>query len=244
MTGGNLAKRSVGVDESVKGLALFGMNLVSVALITFYSSTPKRAAALEVVLTLLWLTTRLRRFWTTLVSMTNQPPYITDLDQIALLAQARADNFDVMCYMLQDSDRVDDAALDAVVIEQITPILAAIDCTQCANCCRSLTVYLTPNDADRLLPVIDVPLSAILDHESAALVDEWAVFRQRPCAFLREQLCGIYPHRPTTCREYPVVTPDFRWLLSDLIEGASICPILYNLLNRVEAMVDQGVIRT
>jgi Fe-S-cluster containining protein len=95
-------------------------------------------------------------------------------------------------------------------------------------------VYLVPDDAQRLAEGLVIPLADVdiryLEHDSAAEVEEWGKFRQKPCAFLSGKRCSVYAHRPETCRTYPALTPDFRWTLEDTIEGAAICPIIYNVL--------------
>ncbi len=157
---------------------------------------------------------------------------ITDLSAIQALAHQRRDEFEVMRYMLERDDIPDDA-LDALVDAIAEPIINAIDCTLCGNCCRSLDVYLTPEDAQRLAPVVDVPLAAIITHDSAQAVGEWATFQTKPCGFLNGTLCTVYAHRPETCRTYPALTPDFRWTLADTLDGAALCPIIYNVLDRM-----------
>lgn len=166
---------------------------------------------------------------------------ITDLDTIKRLAADRHDEFEVLRYMLEIHDDLSDDKLDSVVDALAEPIIAGIDCTQCANCCRSLDVHLTPQDAERLAAGIDVPLDAIKTRyiDSAQDVDEWGKFRAKPCDFLNGKLCSVYAHRPETCRTYPVFTPDFRWTLTDTIAGASICPIIYNLLDALLNNIDR-----
>ena len=168
------------------------------------------------------------------------PNLITNLDAIKQLAAERADAFKVLQYQLEYRDDLTDVHIDAIVDEVAAPIVDAIDCTQCANCCRSLDVYLTPEDADRLADGLHIPVDQVetryVEHYDAEQVGEWGRFRERPCAFLNGKLCSVYAHRPETCRTYPAFTPDFRWTLDDTIEGASVCPIIYNLL---VAMIDK-----
>lgn len=165
---------------------------------------------------------------------------ITNLDQIRHLAAQRHDDFEVMRYLLELDDERTDEEIDALAERIAAPIIAAIDCTECANCCRSLDVYLTPSDAERLANGINIPLDEVstryIDRDSAAQVDEWGRFRARPCAFLHGRLCTVYDHRPESCRLYPAFTPDFRWTLADTIAGAGLCPIIYNVLS---ALADQ-----
>jgi uncharacterized protein len=173
--------------------------------------------------------------------MTTVEP-VTDLEAIAQLAAQQHDNFQVMRYMLEAMTHISDEELDRMVDEVAAPVIAAIDCTQCGNCCRSLDVYLTPQDAQQLADGIDVPLHHIMtrhiDLESARAVGEWGKFKARPCAFLDGRLCSVYAHRPETCRTYPQFTPDFRWTLEDTIDGAHICPIIYNVLERMLTVTD------
>ena len=160
---------------------------------------------------------------------------ITDLDEVRRLAGQRRAEFDLLRLMLERRRTLDDAKLDAFVEAAAAPIIAAIDCTQCANCCRSLDVYLVEDDARRLADGLAIPLEEVetryVESAAAADVDEWGKFRQRPCALLDGNLCSVYAHRPDSCRVYPAFTPDFRWTLADTIDGAALCPIIYNVLS-------------
>lgn len=166
------------------------------------------------------------------------PEPITHLDEIRQLAAQRHAEFELLRLILERRRTLDDAKLDAFVESTAAPIIAAIDCTQCANCCRSLDVYLVEDDARRLADGLLIPLEDVETRyvEPAGNVEEWGKFRQRPCAFLDGKLCSVYEHRPDSCRAYPAFTPDFRWTLADTIDGASLCPIIYNVLS---ALCDQ-----
>lgn len=155
-----------------------------------------------------------------------------DLEAIAKHAAENADDYAAFRYYIEDYDELSDAELDTLVEEIAAPIIAAIDCTQCGNCCRSLDVYLTPEDAERLPALI--PLSEVIDHARAEAVEEWGMFKQKPCVFLTGKLCSIYEHRPTSCREYPALTPDFRWLMGDILGGVDLCPIIYHTIEELK----------
>ncbi|MCS6835147.1 MAG: YkgJ family cysteine cluster protein [Anaerolineae bacterium] len=167
--------------------------------------------------------------------------YSQNLAQIAALALARRDEFEVLMYRLQDDDDLDDARLDQQIEALAAPIVAAIDCTQCANCCRHLRVYLEPEDTQRLANGLSLSQEALedyLERSQAQQAGEWASLRLVPCAFLRDSMCSIYPHRPNACRLYPQFTPDFRWVLGDLLEGARLCPIIYHVLDALSQQID------
>jgi Fe-S-cluster containining protein len=168
---------------------------------------------------------------------------ITDLVTIQQLAEERHDEFDVLRYQLQYDDDLTDEHIDEWVEAIAAPIVAAIDCTQCANCCRGLLVQLGNDDIANL---------AIGTGQSAAYIkanyvdteiysddpDIVGTFKQQPCALLRGKLCSVYAHRPEACRMYPQFTPDFRWMLNWMVAGAGKCPIIYNVLDTISGQVD------
>lgn len=167
---------------------------------------------------------------------------ITDLAEVRRMAAARRDDFDSMYEALIYDGTLDDDALDALVEGIAAPIIAAIDCKQCANCCRSLDVCLVPDDipllSSALLISPDEVMTRYADQALGAAQDEWAVIPVHPCPFLGGNLCTIYDKRPHACHLYPQFTPDFRYNLEDAIEGASTCPIIYNVLSALADRVE------
>jgi uncharacterized protein len=168
---------------------------------------------------------------------------ITDLTRIEQLTEARRDEFEVLMYQLQHDDDLTDAQIDALVDEIAAPIVAAIDCTACGNCCRALTVHIYPEDIPRLAQGLDSAAEDIeaqyIDRPDDLPSDVWGQFKQQPCALLCGNLCSIYEHRPQACRDFPTFTPDFRWTLDYLMHNARICPIIYNVLARMVDAADE-----
>ncbi|HVU10578.1 MAG TPA: YkgJ family cysteine cluster protein [Phototrophicaceae bacterium] len=169
-------------------------------------------------------------------------PVITNLDEVRRLAAERRADFDALRAALEFDGTLTDEALDELVERIAAPIIAAIDCKQCANCCRVLDVCLVPPDIDRLSTALNISIDEVVDRyadeELGAVQGEWAVIPVKPCPMLRGNLCSIYAHRPHACRIYPQFTPDFRYNMEDTIEGASYCPIIYNVLSELAARVD------
>lgn len=161
-------------------------------------------------------------------------PYVTDLEMLKQRAQMHAPDFERLAEALAFDDALDDDALDALVEAIAGPVAAAIDCTQCANCCRTLHVCLLPTDVEPLAAGLGLPVAAAraryVDEAAGRAVGEWAVIPAHPCPLLEGNLCRIYAHRPHACRVYPQFTPDFRYNMDDVIEGAATCPIIYNTL--------------
>lgn len=172
-------------------------------------------------------------------------PLITDPQALPALLRIHADAFDVLRYQLQEDDALNDARIDAWVAQIAEPIVRAIDCTQCGNCCKALDVYLEEADVEQLADGLLIPFEDIItrhvDTDVAHTVGEWGKFAHKPCAFLKGTRCSVYAHRPQTCRDYPAFTPDFRWLLDDIIDGASVCPIIANVLLALVDEVDDFI---
>ena len=162
---------------------------------------------------------------------------ITDLSVIASQTDTNADDYEAFRYYVE-LDELTDADLDALVENLAAPIIQAIDCTTCANCCLNLDVYLTPKDAQRLADGLMISLEDIqeqyIDHPAAEAEGEWGMLADSPCRFLKDKHCTIYPHRPESCRAYPEFTPDFRWQVQHILGGVGLCPIIYNVIEAVK----------
>lgn len=157
--------------------------------------------------------------------------FITDLNHIAEEAIRRADDYDAFGYYVRLQE-MSDQEFDRLVEDIAKPIIEAIDCTDCANCCHSLDVYLTQADEARLRQII--PLDTIIDYEGAQAQGEWACLAKMPCPLLNGKLCSVYEHRPEACRAYPAFTPDFRWIIRDVLGGIGSCPIIYNVIEQLQ----------
>lgn len=169
------------------------------------------------------------------------PPICTDLDAIAARTQAQTDDtaafvhfIDVVC---ERGDHTT-ATLDALVAALTADVSAQIDCTQCAHCCRCLPVGLTPDDVPSLAAALGRAPTAIVAHyvdrQAARGQGEWGLMRGQPCPLLHGSLCSVYAARPRSCRAYPALTPEFRWLAAELLRGAALCPIIFNVAERLK----------
>jgi hypothetical protein len=54
-------------------------------------------------------------------------------------------------------------------------------------------------------------------------------FKQKPCPFLKNNLCSVYESRPTTCRTYPHLEKgNFISRLGNVVSNLKVCPIAFN----------------
>ena len=126
--------------------------------------------------------------------------------------------------------------MDSIVYELYQRISSEIDCTDCANCCKEIQPVLDQEDIKRCCEsfVISVPQFKKKyikpDTEPGKFV-----FKEKPCPFLKNNLCSIYAHRPKDCHSYPHLhKKEFVFRLWGVVENCSICPIVFNVYEQLK----------
>ncbi len=157
---------------------------------------------------------------------------ITDLKRIKVLSadkEMENDNFRVF---LKHQNGLD---IDFVVHRLNDEITPQIDCTQCGNCCRSLMINVTSEEASALsnrlqLSLSDTKAKYIEESEQGQLI-----MNTIPCHFLSGSSCSIYEDRFTECREFPHLhKPHFTRRLFGTMMYYGMCPIIFNVVEQLK----------
>ena len=156
-----------------------------------------------------------------------------NLEVIKQRAQENEDeNFEFRSFLKGwDFDEV-----DWIVHRLHNEIVPQIDCTQCGNCCGVLRPSVSDKEIDRL-SVIDGISRQDFEMKYVAKEDSEDInyLKDMPCKYLRNKKCTIYAHRPEDCRSYPHTHKDkFVSRLLGVIDNYEICPIVYNLYERLK----------
>lgn len=126
---------------------------------------------------------------------------------------------------------VSNQELDAVVRDATDLVWKQIDCTECANCCKTLRIVVDSADIARLARGLG--LSAREFAQRYIRSDEYGekFFARSPCPFLgSDNRCTVYDERPAACRDYPYLyEKDFRSRSLTMYENVSSCPIVFNV---------------
>jgi Fe-S-cluster containining protein len=156
----------------------------------------------------------------------------TDLEKIRELGHLREDENQRFRAFLKNRNT---HKLDLLVHRLNEEIAPHIDCTACGNCCRSLSPYLTKDDLRHLAEGVQLPVEDAV--AAYTETDEQGLsLKHLPCCFLKDNKCTIYEHRPETCASFPHLhQPDFNSRARRTIENYSICPIIFNVLERLKA---------
>ncbi|MEO8096665.1 MAG: YkgJ family cysteine cluster protein [Acidobacteriota bacterium] len=119
---------------------------------------------------------------------------------------------------------------------------AAIDCRQCAQCCRVTEVELTERDIEHLAKFLGASKKRFLD-EYTMQSDDGALILKRTdadgCVFLSGNDCTVYEARPADCDRFPHLLKGAGSLESKMWkmpDRATYCPIVFNWLEKVKGL--------
>lgn len=112
---------------------------------------------------------------------------------------------------------------------------AAVDCLQCANCCKNYSPRFKTPDIKRISKHLGLRESVFID--TYLRVDEEGDFvvKSSPCPFLgTDNYCAIYDERPSDCRRFPYTDEDVILKRQPLtLKNAGFCPITYYVLEKL-----------
>jgi uncharacterized protein len=154
-----------------------------------------------------------------------------NLEKIKYWGEKRRDkNFDFRAFLkVQDSDEI-----DKIVHALNKEISSKIDCASCGNCCIGLAPKITNEDL--------VTLSKRLNFSEEEIIEKYTeldsgsyYLKEISCTFLSGKKCNIYEDRPHDCHSYPHLhKKDFTSRLLGVIDNYSVCPIVYNVFERLK----------
>lgn len=143
-------------------------------------------------------------------------------------------------------------SVDAAARELHREAFAALDCTRCAHCCKSLEVELTSADIDRLATHLNLPreefiaryllpASGPIERDDEGLPREHR-FNAIPCPLLgADDRCSVYSARPRVCRVFPLTDqPGLLrkpWVLGE--HGVE-CPGVYFVVKGLKKRLRRG----
>ncbi|HLJ53475.1 MAG TPA: YkgJ family cysteine cluster protein [Chthonomonadaceae bacterium] len=140
-----------------------------------------------------------------------------------------ADDFRFRAF-LKSSNRPT-AETDRIVRETTDEVWRQIDCTTCANCCRTLQVLVDAADIARLAARLGMTAVAFERRYVQTEADGTRSLRESPCAFLGEDnRCTVYEDRPQSCRDFPYLYErHFTARSFMMIDNTALCPIVFNV---------------
>lgn len=118
-----------------------------------------------------------------------------------------------------------------------TEVWKEIDCTSCANCCKTMTPTFTKRDINRIANHLEMKpndfIKTWLDYEKK---DKDWVNKKQPCQFLdlKSNKCSIYEVRPADCSGFPHLN---KKKMVDYIhvhkQNINYCPATYSMVEKM-----------
>lgn len=161
----------------------------------------------------------------------------TDINRLRRLAAQKEDENWGFRSFLKCGSGLSIEEVDAAVHRHYENISRQIDCTECANCCRCVLPELSLRDIARLAVRLGILQEELIArHLKPAEFGGKHTFKSLPCPFLSDNTCTVYDARPEACRSYPHLHKDqFVFRLMAVISNCSVCPIVYNVFERLKA---------
>ncbi|OWY21490.1 YkgJ family cysteine cluster protein [Sphingobacteriales bacterium UPWRP_1] len=126
--------------------------------------------------------------------------------------------------------------LDQTVQQLHNQAFEQIDCTNCANCCKTTSPRFIPKDIERLSKHFRISPGDFTRQYLKIDEDSDYVLQQTPCPFLgTDNLCLVYEHRPNACREYPHTNQrKFHRHFGITLNNTFICPAVYQIVAQLQ----------
>ncbi len=112
-----------------------------------------------------------------------------------------------------------------------------VDCTRCANCCKTMSIKFDDEDIERIARHPKMESAEFIESCSEADDDDGPYkARQKPCPFFGEDdRCTIYDVRPTVCREHPHTDKKgFTFRTMGVANNALVCPAVFWIVEQVK----------
>lgn len=158
--------------------------------------------------------------------------YQTDLHIIASESVEKEEEND---HFLRSLRHHNEQELDSIAHAINDTVSAAIDCTTCGNCCKSLVINVTKEEIEPLAAHLGLSKEATTEKYIEESLQGNCFINTIPCHFLANNMCTIYEARFTECRDFPHLHKDgFKARLSGTLMHYGRCPIIYNVIEEMK----------
>jgi len=109
------------------------------------------------------------------------------------------------------------------------------DCKKCRNCCKNLGISMDEEELNKICDYLKIDLEKFTKDNLCEKYGEYS-FKEHRCKFLKEDnTCQIENCLPRTCKDYPYTNEEDRlFSLYGVIANASICPVVYEILEELK----------
>lgn len=160
---------------------------------------------------------------------------VTDIAALEKLAERKdEENWEYRVFLKEEP--FSSKRIDAVVHRLHAEVAAQIDCTTCANCCKTILPILDQEDIDSFAQGLGMSVEQFTEEYLIEAENETGMtFKGAPCPFLVNNKCSNYEHRPKDCSSYPHLhKPGFLRRTIGVMSNCSTCPIVFNVIESLK----------
>lgn len=142
-------------------------------------------------------------------------------------------NFDFIHGLKMKDDRV----VDRVAHRLHAEAFSIIDCTKCANCCRTISPLFRKSDIHRISEHLGTKPADFKATYLKADEEGGLHLKALPCPFLgADNRCTICDVRPRDCAEYPhTQKKGFTFRTHGVASNSLTCPAVFYIIERMRA---------
>jgi hypothetical protein len=131
----------------------------------------------------------------------------------------------------------DDRVVDRKAHRLHEEAFSIIDCTRCANCCKTIHPLLTEEDIQRIAQHLGMDESAFQAEYLEVDNEGRLQMKALPCPFLAaDNRCKIYEVRPADCVEYPHTDKEgFTFRTFGIADNSLVCPAVFYIVEQLRA---------
>ncbi len=162
------------------------------------------------------------------------------MDMPTIVADWRANAerlFDGNFRFLRSLKMKDDRVVDRVAHRLHEEAFSIIDCTRCANCCKTVSPLFRKTDIRRIAEHLNTQPAEFRATYLRTDEDGDLVVKSLPCPFLgADNRCTIYEVRPRDCADYPHTQKKGFTCRTHALAGNSVtCPAVFYIIERMRA---------
>jgi uncharacterized protein len=109
------------------------------------------------------------------------------------------------------------------------------DCGRCRNCCREYSACFEENELSPVAAFLGITETEFKFKYINEEFGEYQLYARLCCFLNKDGGCSIEACKPLNCRDYPFTNKPKRLLgLTGIIKSAEICPVVYEMIERLK----------
>ena len=133
--------------------------------------------------------------------------------------------------------------IDTIAKEKHDYFFSKINCTKCANCCKTQSPYLTKADIKRIADFKNLKPQDIIEQylKPNEYDPRHLEMNALPCPFLEGNKCSIYDVRPADCEGYPN-THKKQFTTRTIAHAANThdCPAVFHIIEEMKCIFERN----